>query len=71
MHGLYHNSGGDAERDYYSEMNCENCGNKFDETCQGTVPVALDIISQSNSFEDAIRMGTLTKEGINRQSLRS
>ncbi len=26
-----------------------------DETCQGTVPVALWIIGQSNSFEDAIR----------------
>ena len=29
--------------------------NKFDETCQGTVPVALYIITESNSFEDAIR----------------
>ena len=29
--------------------------NRFDETCQGTVPVALWIINQSNSFEDAIR----------------
>ena len=29
--------------------------NKFDETCQGTVPVALWIIGESNSFEDAIR----------------
>lgn len=29
--------------------------NKFDETCQGTVPVALWIITESNSFEDAIR----------------
>ncbi len=29
--------------------------NKFDETCQGTVPVAFWIILQSNSFEDAIR----------------
>ena len=29
--------------------------NKFDETYQGTVPVALWIISRSNSFEDAIR----------------
>lgn len=27
----------------------------FDETCQGTVPVAIDIIIESNSFEDAIR----------------
>ena len=29
--------------------------NKFDETCQGTVPVALWIIGKSKSFEDAIR----------------
>lgn len=29
--------------------------NKFDETCPGTVPVALWIISESNGFEDAIR----------------
>ena len=29
--------------------------NKFDETCQGTVPVALWIIGQSSSFEDAVR----------------
>lgn len=33
----------------------EDVMNKFDETCQGTVPVALWIISRSNSFEDAIR----------------
>ena len=29
--------------------------NKFDETCQGTVPVALWIITESTGFEDAIR----------------
>ena len=29
--------------------------NRFDETCQGTVPVALWIISDSTSFEDAVR----------------
>lgn len=29
--------------------------NKFDETCQGTVPVALWIVLNSTSFEDAIR----------------
>ncbi len=29
--------------------------NHFDETCQGTVPVALWIIGQSTSFEDAVR----------------
>lgn len=27
----------------------------FDETCQGTVPVAFHLIGQSHSFEDAIR----------------
>lgn len=30
--------------------------NKFDETCQGTIPVALKIISMSQSFEDAVRL---------------
>jgi ADP-ribosylglycohydrolase len=30
--------------------------NRFDETCQGTVPVALKIISMATSFEDAVRM---------------
>ena len=30
--------------------------NKFDETCQGTVPVALKIIRMASSFEDAIRL---------------
>lgn len=30
--------------------------NKFDETCQGTVPVALKIIRMGSSFEDAIRL---------------
>ena len=29
--------------------------NRFDETCQGTVPVALWIIGESTSFEDAVR----------------
>jgi ADP-ribosylglycohydrolase len=33
----------------------ENVINRFDETCQGTVPVALWIISESDSFEDAVR----------------
>lgn len=33
----------------------EDVQNRFDETCQGTVPVALWIISESNGFEDAIR----------------
>ena len=30
--------------------------NKFDETCQGTVPVALKIISMAINYEDAVRM---------------
>ncbi len=29
--------------------------NKFDETCRGTVPVAMRILCESDSFEDAIR----------------
>ena len=33
----------------------ERARNRFDETCQGTVPVAFEIILRSNSFEDAIR----------------
>lgn len=33
----------------------EDVVNRFDETCQGTVPVALWIIGQSTSFEDAVR----------------
>jgi len=33
----------------------EDVINRFDETCQGTVPVALWIIGQSTSFENAIR----------------
>lgn len=31
------------------------CKNKFDETCQGTVPVALWIVLHSTDFEDAVR----------------
>lgn len=30
--------------------------NRFDETCQGTVPVALKIISMASCFEDAVRL---------------
>ena len=40
---------------YNINLELEDVQNKFDETCQGTVPVALWIIGQSNSFEDAIR----------------
>ena len=40
---------------YDINLQKEKIQNKFDETCQGTVPVALWIISQSRGFEDAIR----------------
>ena len=39
----------------FEDLDYEDCRNRFDETCQGTVPVALDIILKSDSFEDAIR----------------
>lgn len=38
-----------------NSVEVEKYRNKFDETCQGTVPAALGIILQSDSFEDAIR----------------
>lgn len=37
------------------DYNYECCRNIFDETCQGTIPPAVDIICKSNSFEEAIR----------------
>ncbi len=40
---------------YDININKADVINRFDETCQGTVPVALWIISQSTSFEDAVR----------------
>lgn len=40
---------------YNINIKDEAVRNKFDETCQGTVPVALWIIKQSNGFEDALR----------------
>ncbi|MBP5541987.1 MAG: ADP-ribosylglycohydrolase family protein [Bacteroidales bacterium] len=40
---------------YNIDIRKEDVENRFDETCQGTVPVALWIISQSYGFEDAIR----------------
>ena len=40
---------------YDIEINRKDVQNKFDETCQGTVPVALWIIGESTSFEDAVR----------------
>ena len=43
-----------VEAQYY-EIDAIYEKGRFDETCQGTVPVALRIIQQSNSFEDAMR----------------
>lgn len=40
---------------YNIKIRKEDVINRFDETCQGTVPVALWIIGESTSFEDAIR----------------
>ena len=40
---------------YNIDLELDDVRNKFDETCQGTVPVALWVIGQSSSFEDAIR----------------
>ena len=40
---------------YNINIRRENVENRFNDTCQGTVPVALWIVNNSNSFEDAIR----------------
>lgn len=40
---------------YSIDIRKEDVINRFDETCQGTVPVALWIIKQSKGFEDAVR----------------
>lgn len=40
---------------YNIDLRKEDVENRFDETCIGTVPVALWVINQSSSFEDAIR----------------
>lgn len=40
---------------YDIDIDWKKVRNRFDETCQGTVPVALAIIRDSKSFEDAIR----------------
>lgn len=37
------------------EIDLERYRNRFDETCQGTVPVALWIVMHSVGFEDALR----------------
>ena len=41
---------------YDIDMPKSSVQNRFDETCQGTVPVALKIISLSTCFEDAVRL---------------
>lgn len=41
---------------YEIDMPKSSVLNRFDETCQGTVPVALKIISMSTCFEDAVRL---------------
>ena len=43
-----------VENQYYP-VDAKYVKGKFDETCQGTVPVALRIIQKSNDFEDAMR----------------
>lgn len=40
---------------YDLNISRESVMNRFDVTCQGTVPVALWIIGQSSNFEDAVR----------------
>ena len=44
-----------AISNYDVEIEKADVINRFDETCQGTVPVALWIIGESTSFEDAVR----------------
>ena len=44
-----------AVSNYDIEIEIAQVINRFDETCQGTVPVALWIIGESTSFEDAVR----------------
>lgn len=44
-----------ANYQYNINVRYEDFRNKFDETCQGTIPPALDIIGRSIGFEDAIR----------------
>lgn len=40
---------------YSTDIDLNSVRNRFDETCQGTVPVAFSIIARSRSFEDAVR----------------
>ena len=54
-YGLEHGVGLYEEFPMNFKIDLKKYRNKFDETCQGTVPVALWIVLHSNSFEDAIR----------------
>ena len=47
----------EARKRRHSNPSLDNVSvqNKFNETCQGTVPVALWLIAQSSGFEDAVR----------------
>lgn len=46
----------DTMNQYYPDfMDREFTPGKFDETCQGTVPLCLQIVCNSHGFEDAIR----------------
>ena len=40
---------------YHIDIRKEDVENRFDETCQGTVPVALWVIYNSRNYENAIR----------------
>lgn len=53
--GLYHAINLYVFDPYTFKIDLDKYRNKFDETCQGTVPVALWIVLNSTSFEDAIR----------------
>lgn len=53
--GLHHAVSQYVEFPQHFYIDLEKCRNKFDETCQGTVPVALFIVLHSKSFEDAVR----------------
>ena len=55
MNGLYLALGEYTKCPQTFDLDIERYRNKFDETCQGTVPVALWIVMHSTSFEDAIR----------------
>lgn len=44
-----------SRAEYNINIRKEDVINRFDETCHGTVPVALWIIGESTSYEDAVR----------------